>query len=45
MNDEWLSDARKIPDEVMSYFRKAVVRAIEEKELAHEAIRVTPQRI
>ena len=38
MNDEWLSDARKIPDEVMSYFRKAVVRAIEEKEYSPESV-------
>jgi len=31
MNDDWLSDGRKVPDDVMSYFRKAVVRAVKEK--------------
>lgn len=28
MSNEWLEDARKIPDEVMSYLRKIAVRAI-----------------
>ena len=31
MSEEWLNDARKIPDEVMSYLRKMAVRAIEDK--------------
>ena len=30
MANEWLNDARKIPDEVMSYIRKLAVRAIVE---------------
>lgn len=29
MSNDWLEDARKIPDEVMSYLRKIAVRAIE----------------
>jgi len=28
MTNEWMSDARKIPDEVMSYIRKLAVRAV-----------------
>lgn len=31
MSNEWLNDARKIPDDVMSYIRKSAVRAIIEK--------------
>jgi transposase len=31
MSDDWLRDARKIPDAVMSAVRKLAVRAIEEK--------------
>ena len=38
MNDEWLSDARKIPDEVMSYFRKTAVHAIKEKGFSPELV-------
>jgi transposase len=28
MKDDWLLDGRKIPDEVMNYFRKRAVQAI-----------------
>jgi len=38
MSDEWLKDARKIPDEVMSYLRKIAVRAIEDKDYSPELI-------
>jgi transposase len=38
MAEEWMNDARKIPDEVMSYLRKIAVRAIEEKEYSPEVI-------
>jgi transposase len=38
MSEEWLKDARKIPDEVMSYLRKIAVHAIEEKDYSPEAI-------
>ena len=38
MKEDWLTDARKIPDEVMSYLRKIAVRAIEEKEYSPEII-------
>jgi transposase len=31
MNASWLSDARKIPDEVMNYLRRLAVRAVEEQ--------------
>jgi hypothetical protein len=32
MNDkEWLEDSRKIPDEVVSYFRKMAVYSAKEK--------------
>ena len=30
MNDEWLLDGRKIPDEVMDYIRKMAVYAVRE---------------
>ena len=30
MTNEWMNDARKIPDEVMSYIRKLAVRAVVE---------------
>lgn len=30
MDNEWLSDGRKIPDHVMDYFRKTAVRAVRE---------------
>ena len=29
MKAEWMSDARKIPDEVMNYLRRIAVRAVE----------------
>lgn len=38
MSDEWFTDARKIPDEVMSYLRKIAVRAIEDKNDSPEVI-------
>ena len=38
MSDEWLKDARKIPDDVMSYLRKIAVRAIEDKDYSPELI-------
>ena len=38
MNAKWLSDARKIPDEVMNYLRRIAVRAVEEKHQSPELI-------
>ncbi|WP_200249881.1 IS630 family transposase [Thiococcus pfennigii] len=38
MANEWMNDARKIPDETMSYLRKLAVRAIEEKSYSPEVI-------
>ena len=38
MKAEWLSDARKIPDEVMNYLRRIAVRAVEEKHYSPEVI-------
>lgn len=38
MSEEWMEDARKIPDEVMSYLRKIAVRAIEDKDYSPELI-------
>ena len=38
MNDDWLSDGRKVPDDVMSYFRKAVVRAVRERGYSPELV-------
>ena len=38
MDAEWLSDARKIPDEVMNYLRRIAVRAVEEKNYSPEVI-------
>ena len=38
MKAEWLSDARKIPDEVMNYLRPIAVRAVEEKHYSPELI-------
>ena len=38
MKAEWLSDARKIPDEVMNYLRLIAVQAIEEKHYSPELI-------
>jgi len=38
MKANWLSDARKIPDEVMNYIRLIAVRAVEEKQYSPELI-------
>ena len=38
MSEEWMGDARKIPDEVMSYIRKLAVRAIEDKNFSPESV-------
>lgn len=38
MKANWLSDARKIPDEVMNYIRRIVVQAVEEKHYSPELI-------
>ncbi len=38
MNAEWLSDFRKIPDEVMNYLRRIAVRAVEDKHYSQELI-------
>lgn len=38
MKANWLSDARKIPDEVMNYLRRIAVRAVEEKRYSPELI-------
>ena len=38
MNAGWLSDARKIPDQVMNYLRPMVVRAVEEKHYSPELV-------
>lgn len=38
MNAEWMFDARKIPDEVMSYLRRIAVRAVEEKQYSPERV-------
>lgn len=38
MNAEWLSDFRKIPDEVMNYLRRIAVRAVEDKQHSPELI-------
>jgi transposase len=38
MKANWLSDARKIPDEVMNYIRRIAVRAVEEKHQSPELI-------
>ena len=40
MKDNGLSDARKIPDEVMNYLRRIAVRAVEEKHYSPELIAV-----
>jgi hypothetical protein len=31
MNDDWMSDARKIPDDVMNYIRRLAVHAVVDK--------------
>jgi transposase len=38
MNAEWLSDFRKIPDEVMNYLRRIAVRAVEAQHQSPELI-------
>ena len=38
MNAIWLSDFRKIPDEVMSYLRRMAVRAVEDNHHSPELI-------
>lgn len=38
MIEEWMDDARKIPNEVMSYIRKLAVRAIDDKNFSPESI-------
>ncbi len=38
MKPKWLSDARLIPDEVMSYLRAIAVRAVEEKDYSPEDV-------
>jgi transposase len=38
MDNAWLNDYRKVPDEVMSYIRKIAVRAIEEGGMSVELI-------
>ena len=38
MSEEWLDDARKIPDEVMSFIRKIAVRAIEKDNISPETV-------
>ncbi|HJW29289.1 MAG TPA: winged helix-turn-helix domain-containing protein [Saprospiraceae bacterium] len=38
MTDDWLLDGRKIPDEVMNYFRKRAVQAIREKGQSPEVV-------
>jgi len=38
MAEEWLNDARKIPDDVMNFIRKIAVRAINEFKLSPELV-------
>ena len=38
MLEEGLDDARKIPDDVMSFLRKIAIRAIEEDHLSPEIV-------
>ena len=38
MKNDWLLDGRKIPDEVMNYFRKRAVQAIREKGQSPEVV-------
>src|SRR5512143_3542435 len=38
MNDAWLSDGRKIPDDVMSCFRKRAVQAVRERKQSPEIV-------
>ncbi|MCF7978449.1 MAG: IS630 family transposase [Chromatiaceae bacterium] len=38
MANAWMNDARKIPDETMSYLRKLAVRAIEQKDYSTDLV-------
>lgn len=38
MTDDWLTDGRKIPDEVMSYFRQRAVQAVREHGQSPEVV-------
>ncbi len=38
MNDDWMSDARKIPDDVMNYIRRLAVRAVIDQDLSVDLI-------
>ncbi|WNV05834.1 IS630 family transposase [Candidatus Methylospira mobilis] len=38
MNEDWLKDGRKIPDEVMSYIRKMAVHAVRERGESPETV-------
>jgi len=38
MNEEWLVDGRKIPDEVMGYIRKIAVQAVRENGQSPEVV-------
>ena len=38
MNEEWLVDGRKIPDEVMGYIRKIAVQAVRENGQSPEVL-------
>ena len=38
MNEEWLIDGRKIPDEVMGYIRKIAVQAVRENGQSPEVV-------
>jgi transposase len=38
MNNEWMKDARKIPDETMSYIRKMAIKAIRELSYSPELV-------
>lgn len=38
MNADWMSDARKVPDEVMNYIRRIAVRAVVEDKESPELI-------
>jgi hypothetical protein len=44
MNAEWLSDFRKIPDEVMNYLRRIAVRAVEDQHYSPRAIALCGSR-
>ena len=43
MANEWLNDARKIPDDVMSYIRKLAVRAVVERGWSPECVFEIPR--